>query len=51
MRGVDTEPGQKVGIENSSFNVRFDMYDSIMNGKRNNPNYAPAPNVIKGIPN
>ena len=49
MRGVDTEPGQKVGIENSSFNVRFDMYDSIMNGKRNNPNYAPAPNVIKGI--
>ncbi len=47
MRGVDTEPGQKVGIEDSSFNVRFDMYDAIMNGKRNNPNFAPAPNVIK----
>lgn len=49
MRGVDTEPGQKVGIENSSFNVRFDMYDSIMNGKKNDARFAPAPNVIKGI--
>jgi Flp pilus assembly protein TadG len=49
MRGVDTEPGQKVGIEDSSFNVRFDIYKAIMNGKKNNPAYAPAPNVIKGI--
>ncbi len=49
QRGVDTEPGQKVGIEDASFNVRFDIYTSIMNGKKNNPAYAPAPNVIKGI--
>lgn len=49
QRGVDTEPGQKNGIETSSFNVRFDIYNSIMNGKKNNPNFAPAPNVIKGI--
>lgn len=49
QRGVDTEPGQKVGLEDAFFNVRFDIYQSIMNGKRNDPNYAPAPNVIKGI--
>ncbi|MDO8312287.1 MAG: hypothetical protein Q7T25_10130, partial [Sideroxyarcus sp.] len=49
QRGVDTEPGQKNGIETSIFNVRFDIYRTIMNGKRNNPDYAPAPNVIKGI--
>lgn len=48
QRGVDTEPGQKVGLEDSFFNVRFDIYESIMNGRRNDPNYAPAPNVIKG---
>lgn len=49
QRGVDIEPGQKVGIEDAIFNVRFDIYRSIMNGKRNDPDYAPAPNVIKGI--
>lgn len=49
MRGVDTEPGQKVGITDASFNVRFDMYQAIMNGKRNDPAYAPAANVIKGV--
>ncbi|MDX5350923.1 MAG: pilus assembly protein TadG-related protein [Paracoccaceae bacterium] len=49
QRGVDMEPGQKVGLENAFFNVRFDIYQSIMNGRRNDPDYAPAPNVIKGI--
>ncbi|MEX0300881.1 MAG: pilus assembly protein TadG-related protein [Leisingera sp.] len=49
QRGVDIEPGQKVGIRDAVFNVRFDMYQAIMNGKRNNPDYPPAPNVIKGI--
>jgi Flp pilus assembly protein TadG len=49
QRGVDTEPGQKVGITDASFNVRFDMYQAIMNGKKNNPAYAPAANVIKGV--
>lgn len=49
QRGVDTEPGQKNGIETSIFNVRFDIYNTIMSGKRNNPDFAPAPNVIKGI--
>lgn len=49
QRGVDTEPGQKVGIENAIFNVRFDIYTTLMNGQRNDPDYAPAPNVIKGI--
>ncbi len=49
QRGVDTEPGQKVGIEDAIFNVRFDIYKSVMNGKRNDARYAPAPNVIKGL--
>ncbi|MGV8988938.1 MAG: TadE/TadG family type IV pilus assembly protein [Cypionkella sp.] len=49
QRGVDTEPGQKVGVENPAFNVRFDMYSSTMNGKDKDPIYAPAPNVIKGV--
>ena len=26
QRGVDMEPGQKVGIEDAIFNVRFDIY-------------------------
>ncbi len=47
--GVDLEPGQKNGIENAIFNVRFDVYNTIMNGEKNNADYAPAPNVIKGI--
>ncbi len=49
QRGVDMEPGQKVGIEDAIFNVRFDIYRATMNGKKNDPDYAPAPNVIKGI--
>ena len=49
QRGVDIEPGQKVGIADAIFNVRFDIYKAIMNGEKNNPDYAPAPNVIKGI--
>ena len=51
QRGVDIEPGQKAGLENSIFNIRFDIYNQSMGnpGYRNNPSYAPAPNVIKGI--
>lgn len=49
QRGVDMEPGQKVGIADAIFNVRFDIYKAIMNGEKNDPDYPPAPNVIKGI--
>lgn len=49
VRGVDTEPGQKVGITNDSLNTRFDMWSGAMRNEKNNPIYAPAPNVIKGI--
>ncbi|NOD88217.1 hypothetical protein GS646_20460 [Ruegeria sp. HKCCD4315] len=47
--GLNTEPGQKVGITNAAFNVRFDIYRSVLNGEKNNIDFAPAPNVIKGI--
>lgn len=49
QRGVDIEPGQKVGIEDAIFNTRFDIYKSIMNQRKNDADYPPAPNVIKGI--
>ena len=49
VRGVDTEPGQKVGITNAALNTRFDMWSGAMASEKNNPVYAPAPNVIKGI--
>ena len=47
--GLTTEPGQKTGITNAAFNVRFDIYRSVLNGEKGNPDFAPAPNVIKGI--
>ncbi|WP_176559613.1 hypothetical protein, partial [Rubellimicrobium roseum] len=47
MRGVDTEPGQRVGLA-EAFNTRFDLYNATMSGERNDPAYAPAPNVIQG---
>ncbi|MGR3374398.1 pilus assembly protein TadG-related protein [Pseudooceanicola nanhaiensis] len=49
QRGVTTEPGQKVGLENSAFNTRFDQFTGIMNRYRNNPNYTVAPNIISGL--
>ncbi len=49
QRGVDTEPGQKVGIENSAYNIRFDIFSGSLNSKRNNVDYPAAPNVIKGL--
>ena len=49
QRGVNTEPGQKVGITNAALNTRFDMWSGAMQSEKDNPVYAPAPNVIKGI--
>jgi Flp pilus assembly protein TadG len=49
QRGVDIEPGQKVGIENAIFNTRFDIFTGIMNSKRNDPKYGPGPHVISGL--
>ncbi|MFN0114972.1 MAG: pilus assembly protein TadG-related protein [Paracoccaceae bacterium] len=49
IRGVDIEPGQKVGITNAALNTRFDMWSGAMQNSRTDPIYAPAPNVIKGI--
>ena len=46
---IELEPGQKVGITNAALNVRFDIFRSVLNGEKNNPDFAPAPNVIKGI--
>ncbi len=47
--GVDTLPGQRVGLANAAMNTRFDMYTGPFNNSSNDPLYAPAPNVIKGL--
>ncbi|PWJ20306.1 pilus assembly protein TadG-related protein [Jannaschia seohaensis] len=49
QNGVNSEPGQNVGIFDYAFNTRFDMYQGAMSQKRNDPAYAPAPNVVKGV--
>jgi hypothetical protein len=49
QRGIDTKPGQNVGSYEAALNVRFDMYEATMNGARNDVDYRPAPNVIKGV--
>jgi Flp pilus assembly protein TadG len=47
-RGVDVRPGQAAGPSESGLNTRFDIYSTSLNGQRDNPDFAPAPNVIKG---
>jgi Flp pilus assembly protein TadG len=49
QRGLDLEPGQKVGIENSIFNTRFDMFNGIMSNLKTNPHYSPGPHVVSGL--
>ncbi len=48
QRGVDTEPGQRNGIGSAIYNARFDMFTATMNNLKNNPAYAPGPQVISG---
>jgi Flp pilus assembly protein TadG len=47
-RGVDVRPGQAVGPSESGLNTRFDIYTTSLKSSRNDPNFLPAPNVIKG---
>jgi Flp pilus assembly protein TadG len=47
-RGVDVRPGQAVGPSESGLNTRFDIYATSLQSSRNDPDFAPAPNVIKG---
>jgi len=47
--GVDIRPGNVAGPTESGLNVRFDIFATSLNSERNNPNFAPAPNVVKGI--
>lgn len=45
---VEVQGGQRVGNFEAAFNVRFDIYHSNMSNLKNNPLFAPAPNVISG---
>jgi len=45
--GVKLRPGF-IASADQGLNVRFDMYDGALNGKRNDPAFRPAKNVRKG---
>jgi len=45
---VLTQPGRPAAIR-TGINVRFDMYDGNMNGRRNDIAYGPAANVRRGF--
>jgi len=47
-RGVDVRPGQAAGPSESGLNTRFDIYTTSLKSSRNDPDFVPAPNVIKG---
>jgi len=47
-RGVDTEPGQKQGLNAAVFNTRLDIFEATMNKRSNDWRYAPGPHVVKG---
>jgi hypothetical protein len=44
---VLTGPGTQAGVR-SGLNVRFDLFEGTMQSNRNDPDFAPAPNVRKG---
>ncbi|WP_298359518.1 pilus assembly protein TadG-related protein [uncultured Litoreibacter sp.] len=46
--GIDIATGQRVGNFEPALNVRFDIFLGSMNSNNSNPDYAPAPSVIKG---
>jgi Flp pilus assembly protein TadG len=48
-RGVDVRPGQAAGPSDSGLNARMDIFTTNLKPSRNDPNFAPAPNVIKGF--
>ncbi len=45
---VTTEPGNPVAV-NQGINVRFDMYKGVTAGLKNDPDYYPSKNVVKGL--
>jgi hypothetical protein len=45
---VNVRPGQAVSIH-AGLNVRFDVWDSPLQSKRDDPAFAPAANVTKGM--
>lgn len=49
QRGVDTEPGQRVGIGSAIYNSRFDMFNATMSQYKNDPEYRPGPQTISGF--
>ncbi|HET6467955.1 MAG TPA: Tad domain-containing protein [Geminicoccaceae bacterium] len=48
-RGVNIRPGQMSGAAAAGFNTRFDIYENSLQGRKNDPDFAPAPHVVKGI--
>jgi hypothetical protein len=46
---VSVKTGQNTGPVGQGMNVRFDIYEGPMGGNNTVANYAPAPNVVKGM--
>ncbi len=49
QNGVNIEPGQREGVTTPALNTRFDIYTGAMQGKRTDPHYSPASNVVKAL--
>lgn len=50
QNGVELRPGF-IGSAQQGLNVRFDIYDGAMSGKKSDPDFRPALNVRKGYKN
>src|SRR5262249_36778127 len=48
VSGIDTQTGN-ISNANDGINTRFDLYSGPFNSCKNNPEYAPASNVRKGV--
>ena len=48
QNAVKVEPGQKTGIQNDAYNIRFDLISSDLKDLKDDPNYTAAPNIISG---
>ncbi|MGB5865478.1 MAG: pilus assembly protein TadG-related protein [Sulfitobacter sp.] len=46
--GVNVRTGQSVGVFEAALNIRFDIFLASAQSLRNDPLFAPAPNVISG---
>ncbi|MFW5678923.1 MAG: pilus assembly protein TadG-related protein, partial [Pseudomonadota bacterium] len=47
-QGVGMRPGQMTGPATAGINVRFDIFETTLSGRRDQAGFEPAPHVVKG---